>query len=115
MIYSSETKQELDMILDIFRPYIEENPYFDIVYSDKIGYVQIDISPDFEPSRIRSAEHLLDTLLVQLAMDDPFSPEMWKTGDFTPASADRIRRRVLPLLEGQGRSGKSMPPSLSAP
>ena len=41
MIYDESTKKELDAILKAFENYIDEQNYFDIVYSKKIGYVWI--------------------------------------------------------------------------
>ena len=41
MIYTEEVQKELDNILKAFKNYIDEQNYFDIVYSKKIGYVWI--------------------------------------------------------------------------
>jgi len=39
MVYSKERGQMIDRIFKAFQHYIQEQNYFDIVYSEKIGYV----------------------------------------------------------------------------
>ncbi len=41
MIYTVEIRKKLDAILKAFEEYIDQQSYFDIVYSKKIGYVWI--------------------------------------------------------------------------
>ena len=45
MIYTEAIKKELDTILKAFEGYIQNQNYFDIVYSEKIGYVWLIIDP----------------------------------------------------------------------
>jgi len=45
MIYTEKVQKELETILEAFADYIENQSYFDIVYSKKIGYVWIVIDP----------------------------------------------------------------------
>lgn len=39
MIYKGEERKKLDAIFRAFEEYIDQQSYFDIVYSKKIGYV----------------------------------------------------------------------------
>ena len=41
MIYKGEERKKLDAILRTFEEYIDQQSYFDIVCSKKIGYVGI--------------------------------------------------------------------------
>ena len=41
MMYTEEVRKKLDMILKAFEGYIDDQDYFDIVCSKKIGYVMI--------------------------------------------------------------------------
>ena len=45
MIYTETIRRELDTILKAFEGYIQDQNYFDIVYSEKIGYVWLIIDP----------------------------------------------------------------------
>lgn len=41
MIYTQEEKQKLDLLFSAFGDYISAHTYFDIVWSDKLGYLRI--------------------------------------------------------------------------
>jgi len=54
--------------------YIKESPYVDVVWSDKLGYVILNIDPDkfsieTEPIIIESAEELCEELLHEISND----------------------------------------------
>ena len=57
-------KDKLDAILKVFDDYIREHDFFDIVYSEKIGYVKLQVPhPDNEvPAIMDTPETLLDAL-----------------------------------------------------
>ncbi|NBI16933.1 hypothetical protein D1841_03180 [Neglecta sp. X4] len=64
MIYTTEQKKKLDAILKAFENYIDDQNYFDIVYSKKIGYVWIVVD---EPGaagaeQLDTPEAMLDNL-----------------------------------------------------
>ena len=75
MIYDESTKKELDAILKAFENYIDEQNYFDIVYSKKIGYVWIVVD---EPGsagaeQLDTPEAMLDNLfndIITFALKD---------------------------------------------
>ncbi|WP_300764005.1 hypothetical protein, partial [uncultured Oscillibacter sp.] len=64
MIYTEEVQKELDNILKAFRNYIDEQNYFDIVYSKKIGYVWIVVDDPGAAGaeQLDTPEALLDNL-----------------------------------------------------
>lgn len=41
MVYSLDEKYKLDLLFTAFGDYINEHTYFDIVWSDKLGYLRI--------------------------------------------------------------------------
>ena len=66
MIYTTEQKKKLDAILKAFENYIDDQNYFDIVYSKKIGYVWIVVD---EPGaagaeQLDTPEAMLDTVTI---------------------------------------------------
>lgn len=70
MIYSPDEKQRMDNILEAFHDYISNHTFFDIVYSDKIGYFRIQVhDPDGEGLMvIHSVDKLLDVLFNEVSM-----------------------------------------------
>lgn len=41
MIYTPAEKEKLDKVFAAFQGYIQQHTCFDILYSDKIGYIQL--------------------------------------------------------------------------
>ena len=41
-MYTKEQNLEIEKVCRVFFDYIKENPYFDVVWSDKLGYVYLD-------------------------------------------------------------------------
>lgn len=42
-IYCPYVKEEIDRVLDVFRDFIDSTPGIDVVWSDKAGYILLDI------------------------------------------------------------------------
>ena len=42
-LYTAQTKAELERVLGIMKPYIDECACYDVVYSPKFGYLLIDL------------------------------------------------------------------------
>ena len=38
-MYTKEQNEEIEKVCRVFDSYIRENPYFDVVWSDKLGYM----------------------------------------------------------------------------
>lgn len=38
-MYTKEQNEEIEKVCRVFDSYIRENPYFDVVWSDKLGYI----------------------------------------------------------------------------
>lgn len=103
MIYSTDEKQRLDNILGAFHDYISNHTFFDIVYSDKIGYFRVQINdPDGEGLVvIHSVDKLLDVLFNEIINDIRFD----KTREehyFSKLSEDEMeeaRRRITEILK----------------
>lgn len=68
-IYTPETKSAIDSVIAVFQDYIKTCPYFEVLWSDKVGYIYLNIDTtsgrvgDMGVDLIESAEALLDHLL----------------------------------------------------
>lgn len=105
-IYAPETKTAIDKVIAVFQDYIKTCPYFDVLRSDKVGYIYLNIDTasgrigDMGVVLIESAEELLDHILYEFAVDK--MEEGGHTVDPTEASKierAEIERRLAPFME----------------
>ena len=105
-IYAPETKAAIDRVIAVFQDYIKTCPYFEVLWSDKVGYIYLDIDTasgrvaDMGVVLIESAEELLDHLLYEFAVDT--MEEGGHSIDPTEASKieqAEIERRLAPFME----------------
>ena len=74
-MYTKEQNEELEKVCRVFDSYIRENPYVDVVWSDKLGYIYLSgIAPDREdvcmaPLILRTGEELCEELIYNMAAD----------------------------------------------
>ena len=73
-LYTAQTKAELERVLGIMKPYIDECVCYDVVYSPKFGYLLIDLPghdtiDDAEVVPLDDAATLLHKLFINLAYD----------------------------------------------
>lgn len=73
MIYTKQEKQKLDRVISVFAERLKESDAFDLVWSDKVGYVLLDISTNYDyvdsARRIETAEELCRLMLEDIALD----------------------------------------------
>ena len=68
--YSSEEKSKMDAIMGVFSTYIKEHYYFDILYSEKCGYIYIAVDEDDVPCEIfEDSSALLNRLFMEVSSD----------------------------------------------
>lgn len=105
-IYAPETKAAIDKVIAVFQDYIKTCPYFEVLWSDKVGYIYLNIDTasgrvgDMGVVQIESAEELLDHLIYEFAVDT--MEEGGHTVDPTEASKierAEIERRLTPFME----------------
>lgn len=77
MLYPADVKRELEAILEIFEEYMQGQNYFDIIYSEKFGYIWIAVpSPGvFDVRKLNTAEKMLESFFHDMIDDVIFSPE----------------------------------------
>mgnify|MGYP001027649562 FL=1 len=104
MIYTTEQKKKLDAILKAFENYIDDQNYFDIVYSKKIGYVWIVVD---EPGaagaeQLDTPEAMLDNLFNDI-INDVIAPRSTTHLDeahtLTKSEEAECRRKITAILE----------------
>lgn len=72
--YDTSVKEAIERVMSVFSEYIKTTPYFDIVWSGKVGYIYISIDScrgtvgDMDCLVIDSPEELLDKLLYEMAV-----------------------------------------------
>lgn len=73
--YDPSVKEAIERVMRVFSDYIKTTPYFDIVWSDKVGYIYISIENcrgtvgDMDCIVLDEPEELLDKLLNEMAVD----------------------------------------------
>lgn len=103
MTNTTDEKHILDNILKAFGAYIREHDSFDIVYSEKIGYVKLQAPhPDKEVVEVMDTpETLLGALFLEVINDVAFSPDNPRHDDpaLTEHEEMESRRRIKAILE----------------
>ena len=104
MIYTKQEKKKLERVISVFAERLKESDAFDLVWSDKVGYVLLDISPDYDyvdtARRIDTAEELCRLMLEDIALDVLLLTEnehSMETAD--PLERAEILRRWQPFCE----------------
>ena len=105
MIYSSERKRALDNIFNAFARYIREQNEFDIVYSEKVGYVWFLVQ---DPSSagaevLDTPAAMLDTLFDAIVNEVILSPDNPRyipdAPTLTAYEETESRRRITAILD----------------
>lgn len=106
MIYTTTEKRKMGNILTAFQDYIQAHPDFDILYSDKVGYIQVPAKdPEGESVvSIRAADRLLDVLFSDIIDDVRFSDS--KKQHYSAALDDdemkEVQSRITAILKKLG-------------
>ena len=104
--YEPETKKAIEQVIDAFKDFILTSTHFELLWSDKLGYIYISIDNvrgtigDMDCWVVDCAEGLLDKLISELAID--IMEEVGHTIDPTEATQlerREIERRIQPYLE----------------
>ena len=96
---------ELERVLKIMEPYIQSCPLYDVVHSDKFGYLLIampsaEVIDDAEVIQLECAEMLLHELFTNLCYDFMEQEGHWV--DYTEATALELRELrvwIRPFLD----------------
>lgn len=102
-IYDADVKTAIERVIHVFSDYIKATPYFDLLWSDKVGYIYMSIEDcrgtvgDMDCVVIESAEELLDKMLYEMATDI-----MEESGhELSPTEASALEREGVELRLNQ--------------
>ena len=102
MIYTAEEKKRMDYLLATFWDYIQSNKRFDIVYSEKLGYIVMNIDKDEIQVllQIKNFDELLKNMFNQIS-DDVLALNLVGYHDdieLFPEEMVEVRRRAEEIL-----------------
>lgn len=92
MVYRKDEKEKMDLLLEMFRPFIREQNYFDIVYSEKIGYLRVVLGNDLIDDLVFRVPDF--DMLLRMLVDDMISERMHPNFNSAPSPVDfeEVRR-----------------------
>lgn len=104
MVYTPEEQKMLDSILTAFDSYISGHELFDLVYSEKFGYVWLHVEEcGSGMSVIHTVDKLLEVLFDEVADDVRCaSGAEHFTGGLTEGERAETRRRLTQILNTIG-------------
>lgn len=96
-LYEPKTREEIEQVINVFQDYIHVTPHFDVVWSDKVGYMYLTVDinrrtvADSDSWVIMNAEDLFDKLVLEIAID------VLEEGGHTydPREASRLERDAV--------------------
>ncbi len=104
MVYTAEEKSRMDYLLNVFRDYIQGNKEFDVVYSEKLGYLSLVINTKHgiieDVSPLKDFDALLEEIFLQIS-NEVLALNMVGYHDdieLFPEEMVELRRRVEPIL-----------------
>ena len=104
-MYTTETKQEIERVLTVFKPYIDQADYLEILWSNKMQcYVSLFIDTTrgcFDGAdAIQSAEEICDKCYTEIGNDIlPANDREYQIWEMHPLEREEFLRRVQPYDE----------------
>ncbi len=99
-----EAKEELERIIAVFKDYIHASTHLDIVWSEKAGYLYLDLTPsetglDPDAYLIETGEELFEKLFSEISLD-VFELTGNEVGlpNANPLEIAELKRRLEPFL-----------------
>lgn len=74
-LYEPKAKDEIEQVINVFQSYIQATPHFDVLWSDKVGYIFLTVDArrrtvaDSDSWVVKNAEELFDKLIFEIAID----------------------------------------------
>lgn len=105
LLYTAEARDQIERVMRVFQDYIVESRHFDILYSEKIGYIYLDIDPKRKEVAerfcilIEDGEQLTRQLAYEKSID--IMEEVGHCIDPSEATAleqAEIKKRLLPYF-----------------
>lgn len=100
MIYTQQEKQKMDALLKAFRDYVACNPYFDIVYSEKVGFLRICVGESADQIYFPIKGY---TDMLQMFVNDFLQEEEERVDHGLCRDYDHVRSLLFPILDNLGK------------
>ena len=99
MIYSPEEKARMDTLLQVFRDYVNSVEQYDIVYSEKAGFIRICVGEGADQIyfSITGFDHMLRMFIDDFLMDEEIRVRHYLRRDY-----DHVRALLSPILDKLG-------------
>lgn len=99
MIYTPEEKARMDYLLQVFQPYIDTKEFYDILYSEKAGFLRVCVG--------ESADHIYFSVnsyndMLHMFVTDFLQDEEQRVGHYLRRDYDHVRTLLHPYLEKLG-------------
>jgi len=96
MRYTQEEKGKMDMLLQAFQSYVNQQEDYDVLYSRKAGYLRI-ITGDSCDAIYFPITGFAD--MVRMFTDDYLEDEEIRAGDCMKCDCDHVRSLLIPRLD----------------
>ena len=99
MIYTQLEKEKMDALLEAFQSYVDAREDYDVVYSQKAGYLRVMVG--------ESCDQIFFPItgfsdMMRMFADDFLSDEEERTDNCLTLDYDRVRTLLLPRLDALG-------------
>lgn len=104
--YDPEVRKQIERVLDVFKDHIQTSPHYEILWSDKMGYIYLTVDEergivaDRGGFVIENGAEIFDRLLYEVAVDimEEIGHDLDPT-EATPLEQKEIVRRLQPYTE----------------
>lgn len=99
MVYSPEEKQRMDAVFHAFHDYIAGHRYYDLLYSEKAGYLRVSTGESCDEIyfSVNGLEHM-----IQMFVDDYLLDEESRAKSNLRMDYDRVRAQLIPIFSTLG-------------
>lgn len=96
MFYTQEEKAKMDMLLDAFQSFIDQQDEYDVIYSRKAGYLRVIIGKNCDEIYFPIAGF---ADMLRMFVNDFLADEEIRAGHYMKRDYDYVRSQLLPRLE----------------
>lgn len=99
MVYSVQEKQKMDILLEAFRDYVDAQESYDILYSEKAGFLRVCVGEGADEIYfiITGFEDMLRMFIDDFLLDEEQRVDHYLRRDY-----DHVRTLLTPILEKLG-------------
>ena len=99
MIYTQEEKEKMDALLRAFQTYIHQQEHYDVLYSEKAGYLRVIVGKNCDEIYF-PITGFAD--MMRMFTDDFLSDEENRAGHYLKRNYDYVRSLLAPRLDTLG-------------